>query len=238
MPIQDIYEILLQNVPPNPLKRVLVGVNWTMVEGPDGCGLAQTPRRDSPGCQPIRDAGSLNNLNAKTAASWIKSNNPMEKAIGMASINATYNRYDLNGELQNGLDTFADVEGPVTVVGRFPGLKERINDLKIIEKEPREDEYPEDAAAELFQISTGIIITAATLVNGSAPNLFELAKGKRIALVGPGTPMAPALFEVGIEVLAGLVIEDVNGAADIISQSGAVRGLKECGRHVTLRAMS
>nr|MCS5599565.1 DUF4213 domain-containing protein [Rhodospirillales bacterium] len=42
---------LLNGVPHGIVKRVMVGINWTMVEGKHGCGLAQTPQRNSPGCQ-------------------------------------------------------------------------------------------------------------------------------------------------------------------------------------------
>jgi len=237
MDSEDLYDVLLAGVPAAPICRIMVGINWTLVEGESGCGLTQTPRRDAPGCQPLKQAGDITKMDLRTAASWVRSGNPMETAIGMAAINAAHNRYDLVGERENGLDAFSDVDGPVTVIGRFPGLSERIKDLRIIEKEPRKGEYPENVARDLIQESAGVIITASTLVNGSATGLLEKAKGKRIALVGPGTPLAPGLFEVGIEILAGSVIEDVDGAINVIAQAGAVRGLKECGRYVTLRAV-
>ncbi len=232
----DIYDLLLAGVPAAPIRRIMVGINWTLVEGEAGCGLAQTPRRDAPGCQPLKQAGDITKMSLRDAAGWVRSSNPMETAIGMAAINAAHNRYDMVGERENGLDAFSGVDGPVTVIGRFPGLSDRIKDLRIVEKEPWEGEYPESAAGSLIQNSAGVIITASTLVNGTVTGLLEKAKGKRVALVGPGTPLASGLFEVGIEILAGSVIEDVDGAMNVVAQAGAVRGLKECGRYVTLRA--
>ena len=36
-------------------KRVIVGLNWTLVEGPHGAGLAHTPTRGTNGCRSLPD---------------------------------------------------------------------------------------------------------------------------------------------------------------------------------------
>ena len=58
----------------------------------------------------------------------------------------------------------------------------------------------------------------------------------RVALVGPGTPLAPALHAYGIESLSGLIIEDPAAAAKLIAEGGSVSALKRLGRQVTLTA--
>ena len=63
---------LLNGVPHGIAKRVMVGINWTMVEGNHGCGLAQTPQRNSPGCQPITAAGQLDGMDLRHLANLIK----------------------------------------------------------------------------------------------------------------------------------------------------------------------
>ena len=132
-----IFDTLLSDLQDQEIKRIIIGINWTLIETAVGCGLAHTPRRDEPGCQPIAEAGKLSELGLAEAAKLILSGNPIEIAIGMAAVNASYNRYDLSASEKNGLDAFAEIDGQITVIGRFPGLAERIDNLQIIEKEPR-----------------------------------------------------------------------------------------------------
>jgi uncharacterized protein len=229
-----IFDTLLSDIHDQEIRRVVIGINWTLIETVTGCGLAHTPRRDEPGCQPISEAGNLAALSIAEAATWIQSENPIEIAIGMAAINASYNRYDFQASNKNGLDTFANIDGPVTVVGRFPGLSDRIKNLKIIEKEPREGEYGEKDAEKLFSQSAGVIITSSALVNGSAGILLELAKNTRVCMVGPSTPFAPKLFDLGVESLAGTIVTDIEKMTVAVAEGGAVKALKPFGSFKTL----
>ena len=232
----SLYATLVEPIGRITVRRIVIGVNWTMVEAESGCGLAQTPRRDSPGCQPIDGAGKLSTRDLRTLAELVYSSNPMEAILGMAAINAFHNRADAGGSAENGLAAFTDAHGPVIVVGRFPGLDKYIREYRIVEREPRPDEFPESAFADLVKESAGIIITASSLGNKSAEAMFELARGKRIAIVGPGTPLAPSLHASGVEVLAGSVVRDADLAATIVAQTGGAAALKQACRYVTLRA--
>lgn len=232
----SLYDILLAAIPSVPIRRVVIGVNWTFVESAQGGGLAQTPRRDAPGCQPIAGAGDLAKRDLRTLAELVRSANPMEATLGMAAINAFHNRYDVTGSTENGLAAFADVDGPVTVVGRFPGLDRYLKDFRIVEREPRAGEFAEGDFARLAADSAGIVITASTLANKSAERLFEHARGRRIAIVGPGTPLAPDLHRFGVEVLAGSVVANADLAATIVGETGGAPALKQACRYVTLKA--
>ncbi len=229
-------EELVRNTDEAPAARVVVGLNWTLVEGPRGCGLAQSPGRDTPGCRPVPGAAGLAGRSLRDLAAMAHSWNPFEAAIGMAAVNAHFNRYDLRGAAVNGLDLFVGVEGPVTAVGRFPGLARRLPGVRVIERTPAEGEYPEAAAAALLAASEAVVVTAAALVNRTFPALVEAAAGARVALVGPGTPLAPALHAYGVEALAGLVVEDPEGAARAVAEGGAVKALRPFCRNVTLVA--
>ena len=229
-----LFDTLLSDLADQDIKRVIIGINWTLVETALGCGLAHTPRRDDPGCQTISTAGELTDLGLKEAAMLVRSENPMEVAIGMAAINASYNQYTLKASDKNGLDAFTDIDGPVTVIGRFPGLTERIRNLRVIEREPREGEYGEKDTAKLLPESAGVIITSSALVNGSAGELLELAKNTRVCMVGPSTPFASGLFDLGVDYLAGTIVTDIEGMAIAAAQGGAVKALKPFGTFKTL----
>jgi uncharacterized protein (DUF4213/DUF364 family) len=232
----SLYDELIAPIGAEPIRRVVLGVHWTLVESEHGCGLAQTPRRNAVGAKPVADAGRLETFKLRELAERAHSVNPLDVCIGMAAINAFYNRYDCNGPEDNGLGAFRDVDGPVTVIGRFPGLEKYLREFRVVELEPREGEYPESAFAELAASSAGIVITASALVNKSAERLFEQARGRRIAIVGPGTPLAQRLHELGVEVLAGSVVQDAADAAAVVSQSGAAPQLKRLCRYIALRA--
>ena len=229
-----IFDTLLSDIHDQKISRVLIGINWTLVETAKGCGLAHTPRGDEQGCQPITMAGNISTLSIAEAAEWIRSENPIEVAIGMAAVNASYNLYGFEASKKNGLDAFTDLEGPVTVIGRFPGLAKRIKNLQIIEKNPRKGEYGEEDAKKLLPQSAGVIITSSALLNGTAGHLIELAKNTRICMVGPTTPFAPKLFELGIEFLAGTIVTDVDKMAVAVAEGGAVKAIKPFGSFQTL----
>ena len=216
-------------------RNVVIGFNWVLVEGPHGCGLAQTPDRGSAGCKAVTDGAGLAGRPLSELAAKVHSWNPVEAAIGLAAINAFYNRYDLVGLAANGLDAIAPDEAPVTVIGRFPDLATRLPGARIVEREPRDGEFPEAAAGWLLPGSERVVATASTLVNHSLPSLMAAAPQARFALVGPSTPLTPRLYGYGMDLLAGMVIENPKAAARAVAEGGSVRALKKCARMVTLR---
>lgn len=237
---RNLREELIRGVGDVASRRVIVGMNWTLVEGPDGCGLAHSPTRNSRGCKSVPSSGQfagrpLSEL-ARLAASW----NPFEAAIGVAALNAHYNRYDLdrtdnNATETNGLDVFGDLEGTISVVGRFPSLAKHLDQPHVIEYEPREGEYPVQASATLLAESEAVLITSSALVNHTLEGLLQSCPAARVALVGPGTPLASCMHAYGIEILAGQIIEDPDGAANVIAEGGSVKELRSHCRFVTLK---
>ncbi|MCW8835446.1 MAG: DUF2478 domain-containing protein [Rhodospirillales bacterium] len=229
----NLYTELARAVPATAIKRVVVGLNWTLVEGPDGCGLAQTPPRGKQGCRTLSAAAAGRDLRqmAALATSW----DPFEAALGIAAINAHHNKPTLAGGDDNGLDAMSDTDGTIAVVGRFPGIAERLPGALVIEREPAEGEYPEAAAVSVLGRCQGAIITSSSLVNRTLPGLLKAASAAKVALVGPGTPLAPGLFAYGADILSGLVIEDTDGAAQAVSEGCGARALRKFGRMLTLK---
>ncbi len=227
---------LTSQVADTDVRRVVVGVNWTLVEGTDGCGLAQSPAKGSAGCRALDDAGELSRQSLRQLAQKTASMNPYDVAIGVAAINAHFNRYDLQGSNENGLDTFVGQQGTITCIGRFPALGDRYANLNVIEMNPEVGEYPETATERVVAASDGLLMTSSVLVNHSFARIMN-ARGDHTeaVMVGPGTPITPVLGHYGVAVVSGLVVEDVDAAAQIIAEGGAVKKLKKVGRQVNLR---
>ncbi len=231
-----LYDELVRGVPDAAAGRVVVGANWTLVEGPAGCGLAFSPPRDAPGCRPLGEAGAYAGRPLRALAALLRSWNPAEAAIGLAALNAHYNRRDLAGQPVDGLERFAAYPGRKMVIGRFPELARKLPDAVVIERLPGPDDLPDNAADWVLPGADAVAVTASALGNLSLPRLIEVSRGARIALIGPGTPLTPRLHAYGIDLLSGFVIEDVERAARIVAEGGAVKALKPFGRRVTLAA--
>ncbi|MGE0723073.1 MAG: DUF364 domain-containing protein [Alphaproteobacteria bacterium] len=234
----DLRELLARAVGDRPARRVVVGVNWVLVEGPDGTGLAHAPPRDAPGCRPLASAGTLAGSGLGALAALWSSANPFEASIGLAAINAHFNRPDLAGEAVNGLDAAARIGRRPVVFGRFPGLDRIMPTARVVERHPGPDDHPLSDAPALVAESDLVIATASALGNGTLGDILAIARGTPVMLVGPSTPLAPVLFDHGIIQLAGMVIDDPARAAQVVMEGGAVHALLGAGRNLTLAAAS
>jgi uncharacterized protein (DUF4213/DUF364 family) len=216
-------------------ERVVVGLNWTLVVGARGAGLAHTPARGTAGCRSLPRPGHYSRQPlAELAALW-GSQNVFEQAIAVAAVNAHWNRFDLEGSAANGLDLIENRGLRTVVVGRFPGVAERYPGIALVEREPRPGEYPESALPDLLPQARFVAVTASTVVNGALPGILALCSDAFVVMIGPSTPLAPPLFDMGVSALSGFVARDVERLAAAVSEGAAVAALKPHGRYVTIR---
>lgn len=216
--------------------RVLIGLNWVLVAATSGCGLAHAPDRGSSGCRPVDAAGGLRRLGLKRLAAFVASDNPIEVAIGIAAVNAASVRMPATAAADdNALDRFTDIAGETVILGRFPGIAERLPGARIVERRPGPGEVAEADAAEVIAAARGLVITASALANGGVSRALAWASpGCRVALVGPGTPLRPSLFQAGVTILAGSVVTDPERAALVVAEGGGARQLAPAVRRVAL----
>ena len=182
--------------------RVIVGLNWTLVAGPDGAGVSHTPTRGTNGCRALPRPGDYTGRDLSELAALRQSANIFEATIAIAAMNAFHNRFDRLGGTDNGLDLVEDRGTKTVIVGRFPGLDRRLPGAAVIEREPGPNDYPESAAETLLPQCEQLVITASTLLDGALPRLLDLAPQAFTVLLGPGTPLAAALFDQGVDALA------------------------------------
>jgi hypothetical protein len=245
-----IIDDLLTTLPDGSIQEICVGAFWTAVvvkiEGQLRCGLASTLCCDDDhhhgGGPAVRDAGRLTRQNALELAELAHSYRPLETAIGMATINALLPMqeelwFDCNAEeviAQHGAGK------QVVLVGHFPfipRLQERVGGLLVLEKRPRGGDLPANAAYKVIPKADVVALTGTTLLNHTFEQLMALCRPRtQVLVLGPSTPLSPVMFDYGVHLLSGSVIENIEAVLQAVSQGANFRQIHRQGvRLVTMR---
>jgi uncharacterized protein (DUF4213/DUF364 family) len=239
-----LYDELLAGVPAEAkVHRCLVGQTWTVVES-DGIGLALT-HTDDRSSRELQ--GPLAGRPLRELGGHVRSWNMSEACIGLAALNAHYNRRErvealLGRRLPDSRSepVFAtmarELEGKrVAVIGHFPGLEELAArcTLSILERRPQPGDLPDVACEYVLPEQDYVFITGTTIVNKTLPRLLQLSAGATVILVGPSVPFTPAWFEWGVDVIAGTVVTEPARLWTSVSE-GCMRELWSAGA-VTLQ---
>lgn len=225
----EIYHQLLNTLPkePFPIKKVIVGVHWTLVCS-KYCGLASTLVNCGPhGHSSVRDVGVLQTKSANELSEWILSENYLEASIGMAAINSLIDVDESKLVKMNASEIIAKKgKGKnVVIIGHFPFVKTIRGIPKncwVIEKNPYGDEFPEDAAQIYLPKADLIAITGTAFINHTIEKLLSFSKPSALIMIlGPSTPLTPLLFDYRCTYLSGARVDDSIAAINTISQ-GAI----------------
>jgi hypothetical protein len=222
------------------VRDVRIGLRVTAVRS-HRLGLAYTFPRDplAHGDEPQADAPPLRGRPARELAELARSGEVMHAAVGIAAINSLI---DPPGGIEDrhALDVILEYGrgGVVTLVGHFPfteRLRAQVRRLHVLELLPREGDLPATDAPRVIPGSDVVAITASTLVNRTLDGLLELARGKTVILIGPSTPLTPALLACGVTALCGSVVTDPEAALRGVSEGVGFRRMAGL-RRVVLRS--
>jgi uncharacterized protein (DUF4213/DUF364 family) len=185
-------------------------VLWTAVMS-QNWGLASSFRDEHPHHGRVRDVGHLRAKPALELAEYARSDNLLEAAIGMATINSLIDTDDSRCSDENAFDVLAQKgKGKnMAVVGHFPWtpmLKDIARKLWVIEQRPRGEDLPAEAADEILPQADVIGLTGTSLINHTFPGLMKLCQGKFVVMVGPTSPLSPILFDYGVDVISGVKV--------------------------------
>lgn len=251
----ELYDALIEGIPEDyRVDELVCGCHYSYVRSGEGSGVAAGRPYDQR--LPMFSKNLLGSPLREVAA-CLKSWNLMEAALGNAALNAYYNNpqvarangvefSDVRRVEDRRYDPFImsqnEVKGKkVVVVGHFPYLEnllEPVCDFSIIEWEPLEGDYPMPACEYLLPEADYAYLTCTSLVDKTLPRLLELTKNAvRVNLVGPGTPLAPALFAYGIDELSGIVIKDNSQAFRVAAGAEQVK-IFATGQKVAFQAES
>ncbi|MBA4390964.1 MAG: hypothetical protein C0399_08500 [Syntrophus sp. (in: bacteria)] len=146
----------------------------------------------------------------------------------------TENRYKIMGDcdvLDNidltSIKRVAMVGAIGPLLTRFKGLSGV--EIHVIEKKKqslRKDELkyyvPSENAGEIIPLCDTVVITGATVANGSIDELLGLADpAARVIVTGPTVSFLPdALFKRHVDIVSGTVVTDVDRALNILAEGG------------------
>ena len=174
----------------------------------------------------------INGLSLREAAGAAKSWNFKEAGLGMAAVNAWYNteenirRLGAAEPFENYCTRGIDFKGKkVAAVGNLKSIYRFAPDAEeifILERMNDRGTYPDSACDFILPQCDVVLITGSALVNKTLPHLLELCRDAYTILTGPSVPLCPALFDFGVDRLAGMALTDPESLFSEISsgQSG------------------
>ena len=223
------------------LKDIRQGVFHTAVLTRN-CGLAATLpkdviRQETPW---VAEPGFLLNKSISELIKMAYSDKILEAAIGMATINSMIKVDEARCEELNAGDLIAEKGAGkrVTIIGHFPfipKLREIANTVWVVEKNPQEGDYAESSAEEYIPQSDVVGITGTAFTNHSIEGLLEMCRPQTyVVMLGDTTPLAPLLFDYGVNAISGTKVVDSEMVLNCVSQGATYRQIKGI-RKLTLK---
>mgnify|MGYP001825510240 CR=1 FL=1 len=195
-----------------------VGPFWVVVQTSLGAGMASARRSEDHlhGSRPISAAGELHKRTPLELAELLRSDSPPESAVGLAAANALLGPTAENLREEKAVAILRERGRgrKVAMIGHFPfadALREDCEQLWIFERGPnrRPDDLGEEAMEPLLPQADVVAVTATTLLNQTLPAILAGVRPDAfVMLLGPSTPLTPALFEFGFDILCGTVVEE------------------------------
>jgi len=226
-----LLEKLINEVPNIPVEEVIIGVFSTLVKAGEYEGVASTLHYNRPHHK-VRNSGFLEQLTLKELAKFSLSDNLIEASVGMSAINAVagFSRNFFSKVNAKNIILEKGKGKNVGVVGHFPFLTELKNEFKqlqIFEKQPQENDLPESAIPKYLPDADVIALTATSITNHTFSELMKhISKKSFVVMLGPSTPLSPILFDFGIDVISGTIINDYSVFRKNVIQATPTRHMK------------
>ena len=165
----------------------------------------------------------------------------LPRAVGLATLNALSAPF-LEWTAGDPMERLDDGVERITTVGLFAPAFRKFDDVevRIVERTPVGDlEHPPDVsvsvfdpadAAAAFAGSDVAFITGSTLIYGGLERYLGLAADATVVLIGASASCCPgALFDAGVDLLAGAAVVDPAAARREIRRGGCGTDLHEAG---------
>lgn len=236
-----ILEAILDSLDDGEVQSVCIGLNWTavVVSGSLGrqTGLAATlsHRHDHGSASQVPQAGSLENFSARQLADFVLHESPALSSVGMAAVNALLPRKGPFSSEANAEQLILErgAGKRVVLVGHFPfvpRLRSQLQDFDVLELEPQPGDLPASMAPEVLPTAEVVAITAMSLLNRTLEGMLSLCSpSANVLLLGPSAPLTPLLFEYGIGLISGALVQSEEAVLHTIMQGGNFRQVHRAG---------
>jgi uncharacterized protein (DUF4213/DUF364 family) len=244
--LKRLYERLESPAKNRTITDLRIGLGYIGVRlDNDATGIAAVLFDGLPhGCTALPAAGSFAVSPAADLLKFLVAGiNSLEIAIGLATANALIDLPSLDAVDDREATTYLHLEKGVKVamVGLFAPLVARIRatgaELTIIERNPARMEILSDTEKQNALKSCDVaIITATTLLNSTFEETINgLGAPRAVAIMGPSTPLLPAIFDqTPVMHLGGAIVADSARVMQIISEGGGTPALRPYLRFVNL----
>jgi len=201
------------------------------------CGLAATLPRDALHQEPpmVKEPGFLLDKDPQDLVQLAYSQSILEAAIGMATINSLLETDEDSCIELNAAELIKEKgkDKKVAIVGHFPfisKIREIAREVWVIEKNPKEGDLDETEAEHLIPQADVAAITGTSLTNHTLDHLLELCSpAAYVILLGDTAPLAPILFDYGVDAISGTKVVNPELALRCVSQGAnfrQIRGVK------------
>lgn len=231
-------EELIRNTPALPVTSVTLGRDWAIVETSQNMGLAAMahPSSEASDQSEIIDPQRMLGMPLTDVAAGLREPAGIRRTIACAAVNAGIapppNAMPGDGLLSDDVS----LDRTTVIIGRFPALQTKRPNAIVLEMSPGPEDLPAEAAPHVIPGAGELLVTASAWCNGTLSGLLRLARNVPVTLVGPGTPLTPALHAYGIRKLAGFKVVDRDEVRSAIAGGGGVKAFKEFGDQILLSA--
>jgi len=215
------------------VKEVYIGAFTTMVISKHA-GLSSTLKDlcVGEGKGGIPNAGILEGKDTKELAEYVFSKNLISASLGMACINSTLDFSEKEFEGINAFDVIKEKgkNKNVSVIGHFPfvdKLKKFTRNLFVFEKRLKLGDLPSSKIPDFLPESDVVAISGTTLINHTFEDIMKyIKKDAYKIMLGPSTPLSKVMFDYGIDLLAGVIVQDKDKLLKGLLQGASFKELK------------
>lgn len=226
--------------------QLVLGLGYTAVVLDDGgAGLAYTWADKSSSCSHERGWGDAEGGPASRLLDLLPGDGGLRRSVGMAAANALNHAAAMelpedDGPAGSLVRRFGITAGTrVSMVGFFAPvarvLRERGAELDVVD-DARGMGDPDAFRERLGDAPDVLIVTSTALLGDTADGLLAAAPPQtRVAMLGPTTPLVPAVYAgTRVELLGGMVPRDVSDVLRTVRHGGGTRDFSRFCRKVYL----
>lgn len=226
-------DLLATIIGDSPVYDIRVGPFVTAVLSRNA-GLAATviPAHVPHGTPAMPGAGALPRSSARYLAELARTENSLQRSVGVATLNSMLTIDDRRCVEINAGDLLIDKgkDKRVALIGHFPfasRLRQTARHLDVLELHPDSEDVAAEMAPELVPQADIVAITGSALVNGTIESLLALCRPTSTVMVlGPSTPLSPVWFEHGVHIVSGAQVVQADAALRSVSEGAIFRQVR------------